>query len=474
MTPWNVQGGFGKRWQPPILLGLLTIVVLVVSVVSLQSGWQTIFQNLFYFPIIFACIYYVKRGFVFSVLLAFGYFGLMAAFSQDPGVLEGALIRVLIFILVAAVITYLSLIRIRAEQASKESERRLTAIIDFLPDPTFAIDPSGTVISWNRAIEEMTGVPKSAMIGMGNFAYSIPLYGKEQPALVDFVLDRDGDQARKYTHITRTGNKVIAEVFAPGLNKGRGEDLWMIASPLYGAGGERTGAIESIRIITERKRAEEAYKEANKKLMLLSSITRHDINNQVCILQSYLMMLQNKIQDPADETLFSRITKSGQRISSMIQFTKSYEEIGVKAPAWHDTSALVDRAAANLALGSVQLINDIPAGSSVFADPLIEKVFFNLMDNAVKYGDTITTLRFSLRETGENNIVVCEDNGVGVPSENKEMIFERGFGKNTGLGLFLAREILAITGITIRETGEPAKGARFEMIVPKSGFRFIE
>jgi signal transduction histidine kinase len=67
--------------------------------------------------------------------------------------------------------------------------------------------------------------------------------------------------------------------------------------------------------------------------------------------------------------------------------------------------------------------------------------------------------------------VVCEDDGDGVITVEKEKIFERGFGKNTGLGLALAREILAITGITIRETGEPGKGARFEMTVPNGAWR---
>ena len=101
--------------------------------------------------------------------------------------------------------------------------------------------------------------------------------------------------------------------------------------------------------------------------------------------------------------------------------------------------------------------NDIPAGTKVFADPLIIKVFYNLMDNAVRYGGKITTIRFSVQESGDGHLIICEDDGDGIPADEKERIFERGFGKNTGLGLFLAREILGITGITIRETGERAK-----------------
>ncbi len=116
--------------------------------------------------------------------------------------------------------------------------------------------------------------------------------------------------------------------------------------------------------------------------------------------------------------------------------------------------------------------NDFPAGAEVFADPLIVKVFYNLMDNAVRYGGKITTIRFAVDEAGDDHVIICEDDGDGVIAEEKDKIFERGFGKNTGLGLALSREILAITGITIRETGEPGKGARFEITVPEGAYRF--
>jgi signal transduction histidine kinase len=93
------------------------------------------------------------------------------------------------------------------------------------------------------------------------------------------------------------------------------------------------------------------------------------------------------------------------------------------------------------------------------------------MDNAVRYGGKITTIQFAALKSGNDHLIVCEDDGEGIPAEEKEMIFERGYGKNTGLGLALSREILDITGITIKEIGEPGKGARFEMTVPKGAYR---
>ncbi len=223
--------------------------------------------------------------------------------------------------------------------------------------------------------------------------------------------------------------------------------------------------------ITERRRAEEALRQANKKLTLLSGITRHDINNQLTVLMGYLSMLKKKEMDTATSGYFQKISTAAERIAAMIRFTKEYESIGVLAPAWQNARTLVDTASGQAPLGKVVVKNDLPKGLEVFADPLIVKVCYNLMDNAVRYGGNITTIHFLVNESDGNHIIVCEDDGIGIPTDEKEKIFDRGYGKNTGLGLALSREILSITGISIRETGEPGNGARFEMTVPNTIWR---
>ena len=221
------------------------------------------------------------------------------------------------------------------------------------------------------------------------------------------------------------------------------------------------------------KKAQGSIFLANKKLNILSGITRHDINNQLMTLMAFLTILEEEQHDPALNRYCQMATTAAQRISSMIQFTKEYEAIGVNSPAWQDCCTLVDTAAKDATLGHVMVKIDLPAGTEVFADPLIVKVFYNLMDNAVRYGGKITTIRFSVQESGDDHLIVCEDDGDGVLQDEKERIFERGFGKNTGLGLAISREILDITGITIKETGEPGKGARFDLTVPNGAYRFI-
>ena len=252
---------------------------------------------------------------------------------------------------------------------------------------------------------------------------------------------------------------------------GRAGTIIVSAVPLHDPEGDVTGAVAVIQDITERKRAEDVLYRANKKLSLLSSITRHDINNQMTALQGFVELLEQQQPDRSFAEYFKKINAAADRISSMIRFTREYEAIGVNAPDWQDCRTVVDSAVTDVAQGHVRLENALPAGAEVFADPLIVKVFYNLMDNAVRHGGKITTVRFTAKEQNGQRLIVCEDDGDGVPADEKEKIFERGYGKNTGLGLFLAREILDITGITLTETGEAGRGARFEMVVPEGAWR---
>jgi signal transduction histidine kinase len=218
--------------------------------------------------------------------------------------------------------------------------------------------------------------------------------------------------------------------------------------------------------------SQSAYEIANKKLNLLSSITRHDIKNQVTGLLGFLELSREKITDPNLLHIIEREESAAQNIQRQIEFTKNYEDIGVRAPQWQDIGVRV-RALQTLIPPDEIAVSVAIAGLEIFADPLLEKVFENLIDNSRRHGERVRHISFSTQPYGLDYIaIVYEDDGIGVHEADKERIFEKGFGKNTGLGLFLTREILAITGLEIKETGVYGSGARFEIMVPKGKYRF--
>ena len=142
--------------------------------------------------------------------------------------------------------------RVAAHDALRASERRLSDMINFLPDATFAIDRQGRVIAWNRAMEAMTGVKAAAIMGKSNHEYALPFYGTRRPVLIDVVLTPNADVEKEYKYVERVKDTLIAEV-EPSALKNTGICLWVIAAPLYDADGNVVGAIESLRDITERE-----------------------------------------------------------------------------------------------------------------------------------------------------------------------------------------------------------------------------
>jgi PAS domain S-box-containing protein len=157
----------------------------------------------------------------------------------------------------------------KLERGAQASKRTLADIIDFLPDATFVINLDGRVIAWNKAIEKMSGVSKEDMMGQGDHAFSIPFYGIRRSMLLDLLILDDEDIKKKYDYVTRTGNTLYAETFCNALDGGKGIYIWATSTSIFDDKGNRAGAIESIRDITEKKKTEQAIEKERARLQLI-------------------------------------------------------------------------------------------------------------------------------------------------------------------------------------------------------------
>jgi PAS domain S-box-containing protein len=237
-----------------------------------------------------------------------------------------------------------------------------------------------------------------------------------------------------------------------------------------GASRDMAGYLIVLHDVTDLLSEKAAMKKVNEKLGLLADITRHDILNQLTVVTGYLDLALESGDLGEIRGDLGKSLAASENVRHQLEFARDYSSLGRGSPQWFDLEAAARSARAYAGQNGMRTAISC-AGVEVYADPLIERALFNLAHNAVVHSMTATEFGVSCTTAGEGLVIVVEDNGVGVPDNEKETIFRRGVGKNTGLGLFMVREILGITGMTIRETGTPGQGARFEISVPPGIFR---
>jgi len=355
-------------------------------------------------------------------------------------------------------------------------------LFDLLPVGIAVIDRQYTVLYWNTCMAQWTGIPRDAIAGSDIRKRFTNLAGPVYTSRIDQVFT--GGPAAVFSsqfhpHFIPAplpNGELLAEHASVIPFDGNGERLGLIViEDIH----DLTGQVRMYRAtrqladkeIEERKLAQEALRTANAKLNLLSSITRHDILNQVTAITSYLFLLEESLAPGSQQ--YGYVEKiSGQvgRVTRFLEIAREYEQLGVSAPKWCDVRSVVEHSASDVFAGGVRLENALP-DLEVYADPMFEKVIYNLFENAKFHGEHVTRIRAGFSRTEGQGVLVVEDDGVGVPETEKERIFLKGVGTRTGLGLYLSKEILSLTGLGIRETGIPGKGARFEILVPPVMFR---
>lgn len=346
--------------------------------------------------------------------------------------------------------------RAEMQRVIRESEEWYRTLFDHTGAATIIINDDGTVDQANSEFCTLTGYTREEIEGRMRWT--------------DVSHPDDLERVEKYHVNRRSGTEPVPSNYDVRiLDKSKTiKTLHAVVALIPGT----KKSIASYVDITEQKRYEDALSQANKKLNLLSSITRHDIINQIMILKGFLVLLKHKTLDAGLLEYLNRCERTVQNIEHQIIFTRDYQDMGVKAPVWQNIRSSIISAKGGLAISNVAI--DITFSNiEVFVDPLFDKVFYNLIDNSLKYGgDQLQTIRISSQETDDGLIVTYEDDGSGIADVDRQHLFERGFGKHTGFGLFLSREILAITDIVIEDGSRQGSGARFILRIPRGKYRF--
>ncbi len=343
--------------------------------------------------------------------------------------------------------------RKRSETALIESELLLRTFIDAFSEPAFLMTADGEVITANGAFCNHYHASGTGEEGMNVYALFHRNSGGVLKGYVEEVL-HTGREAR--FEMAENGRVCLFNLY-----------------PVSDSSGNLTRVAVFPVDITDQKKDRDVVSLLNKKLSILSCITRHDAFNRVEDIGNYLDLMKEQTADPLLLTYLHKEERGVRALRDLLDFSEEYQNTGMETPSWQDVSSAIRKSAGLLDLNQVTIYLDCE-GLDLHADSMLEKVFFSLIENALLYGGTPSGITFSYRECEDGLILLCEDDGRGVLADQKESIFSPGIDRHKGCGLFLVREILAMWGFSISETGIPGEGARFEIRVPDGSYRFSQ
>jgi len=353
---------------------------------------------------------------------------------------------------------YVTFLTLREKDLQK-SEEKFRNLVEDINNILVTFTPDGIVTYINPYGERFFGYTTEELVGRYLIGTILPEDPENPEDLKQFVYELGKNPEKFKPHENTSLKKSGEKVWILWANRAIRDDNGTVIS-VISVGSD----------ITERRKLEGAIQEANNKLNLLSSITRHDLLNTMTSLIGFLHMINENPDEKQSFVYRKRMGTTLIKMRNQIEFTRDYQDIGVKKPGWHDISTLFNRATNIFREAPVRFSCEI-AGMEIYGDNMLEKAFFNLVENSMRHGMNVSHISLQMEHENGGVVLVYSDDGIGIADDEKEMIFEKGFGKNTGLGMFLVREILHITNISIRETGKTGSGVRFEINVPDGMWR---
>lgn len=334
----------------------------------------------------------------------------------------------------------------KTEEELEEARKHFQTLFNLMVDPVAIVDNKGKILDVTESAEDITGFKKEELVGK-NFLRTKIATTKSKALLIKNLAKRMmGMHMAPYEVeiLTRDGRKLPYEVNASKIEyEGRPADLVVF------------------RDVSDRKKMEE-------KLRVVGKLTRHDVRNKLSVVAGNAYLAKSRLDDPKALEYVENIELACEQVERIFNFARAYEKLGVEKSIYINVERAFEEAITLFPdLGSVEVVNNCRQ-LAVLADSLLRQVFYNLVDNSLKHGEKVSRIRAYCVESGDEMKLVYEDNGIGIAESEKERIFEEGYGKSSGYGLYLIQKICGVYGWTIRETGKEGKGAQFTMLIPEN------
>lgn len=348
----------------------------------------------------------------------------------------------------------------RSEGALKESQRMLSTLMGNLPGMAYRCkhDENWTMDFISDGCRNIIGYSPTDIIDNNLLSYNDIIHPDDRKLVAEGV--RKGVEGQAQFHVEY---RVIAK-------DGTVRWVWEQGCPVMGENGKTSGLEGFITDVSGRKKAQEDVRLANWKLTLLGDLTRHDVLNRLTMLSGYLELMGNNAIDEKTRRYLEKATLAARSIGEQMEFIREYQGLGVSEPEWFEMNRLVARSISKTDYGNIGIAYDLD-GLSIYADPMVEKVFTNLIENSIKHGMNVSHIHVSYAKKDDGIEIYFKDNGKGIDQEMKQRLFDWNYMHRLGHGMNFIQEVLRITGLEIDEIGEAGKGATFRIKAPAGCYR---